>query len=182
MTHGIIVPSKIKASDIDALNRVAVSADDIDNGNVFELLTRSTTTGESEVWVATASTGTLSNIWMAMSPEVVVSVSGSNKFKGLDVDPGNFYNIAGDMIDVYRPQIGDVIVLTGDAISTASAAAASAYAIVTSGSYKLYWSAAVAVSGLTFKYLNTTYISKPSGAISETQRVVAYLLECTAVA
>jgi len=53
MSHGVIVANKIRATDVDALNRVCVSADDIDNGFVFELLTRSATSGESEVWVAT---------------------------------------------------------------------------------------------------------------------------------
>jgi hypothetical protein len=181
MTHGICVPNKIAASDIDALNRVAVSASDVDNGWVFELLTRSTTSGESEVWVATASAGTLTNIWMAYSPEIVSVVSGSNKFKGIDADPLNFYHVAGDMIDVFRPQIGDIITLTADSLSTASAAAESAYAIVTSGQWKLYWSGSGA-SGLTLKYLSTTYVSKPTGAISETQRVTAYMFAVSAVA
>jgi len=181
MTHGIIVANKIAASDIDALNRVAVSASDIDNGWVFELLTRSATSGESEVWVATASAGTLTNIWMAYSPEIVTTVSGSNKFKGLDSDPLNFYNIAGDMIDVFRPQVGDIITLTADSLSTASAVVESAYAVVTSGQFKLYWSAAAA-SGLTLKYLETTYVSKPTGAIGETQRVAAYKFAVSAVA
>lgn len=180
MTHGICIPNKIAATDIDALNRVAYSASDIDNGWVFELLARSARTGESEVWVATASAGTLTNIWMAYSPEVVTVVSGSNKFKGIDSDPLNFYNIAGDMIDVFRPQIGDIITLTADSLSTSSAVVESAYAIVTSGQFKLYWSASAAV-GLTLKYLETTYVSKPTGAISETQHVAAYKFAVTAV-
>ena len=90
MSHGVAVLNKVRATDVDALNRVCRSADDIDNGFVFELLTRSATTGESEVWVATKSGGTLTNIWMAYSPEVVEVVSGSNVYKGLDADPRNF--------------------------------------------------------------------------------------------
>jgi hypothetical protein len=181
MSHAICLPNKIAATDIGALNRVAVSADDVDNGWVFELLTRSATAGEGEIWTATKSGGTLTNIWMAYSPEIVTTVSGSNKFKGIDADPLNFYSIAGEMIDVFRPVIGDIITLTADALSTASAAVESAYAVITSGSYKLYW-AAGAVSGLTLTYLETTYFSKPTGAISETQRVTAYKFAVSAVA
>ena len=181
MSHGIAILNKVAASDISALNRVAVSASDVDNGWVFELLTRSTTSGESEVWVATASAGTLTNIWMAYSPEIVEVVSGSNKFKGIDSDPLNFYTIAGEMIDCFRPQVGDIITLTADSLSTASAVVESAYAVITSGQFKLYWSASP-VSGLTLTYLETTYVSKPTGAISETQRVAAYKFSVSAVA
>ncbi len=171
MSHGLVILNKVAASDIDALNRVAVSADDVDNGYVFELLTRSTTTGESEVWTATASAGgRLTNIWMAYSPEIVEVVSGSNKFKGIDSDPLNFYHVAGEMIDCFKPQIGDIITLTADALTGASQLA---YAKITGADYKLNWSG-TAAAGLTLTWLETTYISKPTGLISETQRVTAY--------
>ena len=179
MSHGVAVLNKVRATNVDALNRVCRSADDIDNGFVFELLTRSATTGESEVWVATKSGGTLTNIWMAYSPEVVEVVSGSNVYKGLDADPRNFYSIAGEMIDCFRPMIGDVITLSADALGT-GAGAASAYAVVTSGTYKLTWSGS-AVSGLTLKYLATVYNSIPTGTISDTQQVVAYKFAVSAV-
>jgi hypothetical protein len=177
MTHAICVPNKIKASDVDALNRVAYSTDDIDNGWAVTLTGRSARTGESEMWVAHHNAGTLTDLWMAYSPEVVSVVSGSNVFKGIDKDPLHFYTVAGDVIDIFKPQIGDVITLTADALDSSTT---NTYVIATSGQYKLYWSAIVAV-GLTLKYLETTYISKPTGAISETQRVAAFKFEVVVI-
>jgi hypothetical protein len=181
-THAVAVLNKVQATDVDSYNRVARSATALDNGWVMQLATRSSTAGETEVWVGTApsvSAG-LTQLWMAYSPEVVSIVSGSNTFKGIDADPQNFYHIIGDMIDVFKPQIGDIITLTAEAFTTGTGAA-SAYAVATSADFKLNW-AAGAVSGLSLKYLATTYISKPTGAIGETQRVVAYQFEVSAIA
>ena len=181
MTHAVAVLNKVAAQDIDAYNRTVVCASDIDNGWVFELLTKSATSGEGEVWTATQTAGTITNMWMAYSPEIVTVVSGSNKYKGIDSDPRNFYSVAGEMIDAFRPVVGDIITLTADALATGSGAA-SAYATCVSGNWKLVWAAA-AVSGLTLKYLETNYISLPqAGAISETQHVVSYKFAVSAVA
>jgi hypothetical protein len=155
----------------------------------MQLATRSSTSGESEVWVGTAPSASagLQNLWMAYSPEVVSVISGSNRFKGIDADPQNFYHVVGDMIDVFQPKVGDIITLTAEAVSTAGASAASAYAVAVAGDgsaddFMLNWAASGAVAGLVLKYLATTYISKPTGAISETQRVAAYQFEVTVVA
>lgn len=182
MTHAIAVLNKVQATDVDSYNRVARSATALDNGWVMQLATRSSTTGESEVWVGTAPSAVagLTHLWMAYSPEIVEVVSGSNTYKGIDSDPQNFYHIIGEMIDVFKPQIGDIITLTADALTTGTGAA-SAYAVATATDFKLNWAAA-AVSGLSLKYLATTYVSKPTGAISETQRVVAYQFEVAAIA
>ena len=179
MSYGVVVPNKIAATDVDAYNRTAVCATAVENGFLVELLTKSTTTGEGEVWVATQSAGTLTNIWMVLGPEVVSVVSGSNKFKGIDNDPRNFRYEIGDMIDVFRPVVGDIITLTADALSSSTV---NTYAIVASGAWVATWSGSPA-SGLTLKYLETTYISLPqAGAISETQRPTAYKFVVSAIA
>jgi hypothetical protein len=176
MTHAICVPNKIAATDIDALNRVAYCTDDIDNGWVLTLTGVSARAGEPEVWIAHHSTE-LTNKWMAYSPEVVSVISGSNVFKGIDSDPQHFYTVAGDMIDIFRPMIGDIITLTADALTSSTT---NTYVITVSGAYTLAWSGSVAV-GLTLKYLETTYVSKPTGAIGETQRVAAFKFEVVVV-
>jgi hypothetical protein len=178
MSYGVVVPNKIAATDVDAYNRTAVCATAVENGFLVELLTRSSTTGEGEVWVATQSAGTLTNIWMVLGPEVVSVVSGSNKFKGIDNDPRNFRYEIGDIIDVFRPVTGDILTLSADALS----GSLNTYAIITSGSWKAVWGGSAA-SGLTLKYLETTYISLPqAGAISETQRPTAYKFVVSAIA
>lgn len=191
MTHAVAVLNKVQATDVDSFNRVARSATAIDNGWVMQLASRSSTSGESEVWVGTAPSvlGGLQHLWMAYSPEVVSVVSGSNVFKGIDSDPQNFYHVIGDMIDVFKPQIGDIITLTADALCATGGGSAigAAYAVATAApgnayDFMLNWAASGAVSGLVLKYLATTYISKPAGAISETQRVAAYIFEVSAIA
>lgn len=180
-SHGVLVANKIRAIDGDALNRVCVSADDLDNGFVFELLTRSTTTGESEVWTATKSGGTLTNIWMAKSAGPVSTVSGSNEFLGLDSDIRNFYKVAGKMVDCFRPMPGDILTLTSDALGGTKASASYTHVVVTSGTYKLTW-ATGAVSGLSLAWLSTTTLSIPTGTISDTQQVTAYKFVVSAIA
>ena len=184
MTHAVVVLNKVAATDVDAFNRAAIShasasTEDIDNGWVFELLTKSTTTGEGEVWLATKNTTTtITNLWMAYSPEIVTVVSGSNQFKGIDNDPRNFYNINNQLFDAFKPQIGDVITLTADALDSSTP---QAYAIAVSSTFKLTWNGSP-VSGLSLKYLETTYISLPqAGAISETQHVAAFKFVVTAI-
>jgi hypothetical protein len=187
--HGIAVLNKVMASDIDSFNRSAISASaDIDNGNVFQLLTQDTTAadGQKEVWYATIPTTAnsgLKHLWMAYSPEVVTVVSGSNKFKGIDVDPIHFVNSQGDLIDAFMPQIGDIITLTADALGGTKASALYVQVDATNNSYELTWGTAATISGLSLKYLETTFVSKgTAGAIGETQHVTAYKFECVSVA
>jgi len=183
MAHGILVQNKVAAMNIDSLNRSVVAAADIDNGMVFTLATRNTsaTYGQNEVWDATTpATGAgLTQLWMAYEPEVVVTVSGSNKFKGIDNDPRNFYNITGDVFTAFKPQLGDIISMTADSLGTGTGLA-SAFAVATNATNKLTWAAA-AVAGLSLKYLATDYVSIGTGAI-DNQRVVSYVFEVVALA
>lgn len=182
-SHGVVVLSKVKAQNVDSLNRSAKAAADLDNGNVVILATRNTaaTRGLEEVWDATrpSSGAGLQNLWMVYEPEVVTLVSGSKSFKGIDVDPQDFYVPSGEVFSVFKPQLGDIILMTGDSLGTGSGAE-SAYAVATNATYELTWAAA-AVSGLSLKYLATEYISLGSGAIDD-QRVDAYLFEVVALA
>ena len=116
MTHAVLVQSKVAAKDIDALNRAAVNANDaLDNGNVIILATQDTsaTYGQTEVWDATKpATATLSGAWMVYEPEIVLTVSGTKTYKGIDPDPQEFYIPAGTVFSAWKPQLGDVILMT----------------------------------------------------------------------
>ena len=177
--HGVLIQDSVQAENIKALNRSAKSAaDDIDNGNVFYLASKSSTAGEGEVWLATkpatasgllcsfklvgttyisiadGSIGTQrttayqfecvdnsTGMWMAGTPEVPVVVSASgNKYKGLSNDPREFYNIAGEIIDAFQPQKGDLITLTDDALGGSKLT--NTYVVATNGTYELTWAAA----------------------------------------
>jgi len=186
MTHAIVRFDKPQFTDVDALTRSGVCASDLDNGWVAQLLTQSSTTGQGEVWTATVPTSAnsgLKNLWMAASPEVIeVIAANGNVYKGIDSDPANFYSVAGEIIDFVRLEPGDLVTLTADAL-TVGDPLASTYAVAHDSSWKLYWSTTNPATGLTLKYLATTFISKgTAGAISETQQVVAYKFQVYATA
>jgi hypothetical protein len=177
--HGILVQNSVQAMNIDALNRSVTSAIDIDNGNCLSLTGLSTNNGEREVWTAaTPTSGTLTDLWMAYEPEVVLTVSGDKQYKGINPDIRDFYNIAGDVFSAFKPQKGDILLLTGDALGGTKGT--NTYVIATNGSVKLTWGAS-AISGLSLKLLETTYISIADGSIG-TQRTTAYrfVVEATA--
>jgi hypothetical protein len=174
--HAVLLQNKVAAADMGSLNRSAVagSAVDIDNGNVFRLDSQSTTSGESEVWAVTATGSGLGDLWMAASPEVVVTVSGTKQYRGIDPDPQDFYNVGAKVFDAFKPQKGDILTLTAEAFT---GTAASAFANSGSSVYTLHWAAAQVSGALSFRYLATTYISKADGSIDD-QRVTAYKMEC----
>jgi hypothetical protein len=179
MSHGILVQNKVAALNIDSLNRsVICSGSDIDNGFVFNLLTQSTVaTSGCEVWVATQiASGSTTDIWMAYEPEVVTTVSGTQKYKGINPDPRAFYNPAGTVFSAFKPQIGDILTMTADSLSSSSKAA---YAVATSGTYKLTWGAN-SVAGLSLRFLSDDYLSIGSGAI-DSQRVAAFKFEVVTI-
>jgi len=185
MTNAIAVLDRVQSTDIDSYNRTGVSSVDFDNGWVAQLLTQSATAGKTETWVATIPTTAnsgLKNLWMAYSPEVVSVISGSNVFKGIDVDPQHFYTVAGDYIDYFKPQVGDIITLTADALGGTKASALYVQVDATNNVYKLTWGTVSTVAGLSLKWLKTTTISKPAGAISGSDQVVAYQFEVASIA
>ena len=180
MTHSVLIPEAIAALNVDSYNRSAVCASNVDNGNIVALLTMSATAGESEVWTATVpATGSLSSLWMVYSGDEIVTTNA--QYKGLDPDPRNFFNLAGKTFSVFKPQVGDIIVATVDNFATGTGiASAYANAIDTTGGLKLQWAASNPGSITSFRYIATDYISLPSVASIETQRVTVYRLECVA--
>ena len=181
MAHAVVIQNKVVAEDVKSYNRNAIagSAVDVDNGNVFRLDSKSSTSGESEVWSVTAPTtsgSTMANLWMAYSPEVVTVVSGTKQYRGIDPDPQDYYNVGGKVFDAFKPQVGDLITLTGEALT---GTAGLTYANSSNDAYTLAWSASQTASALSFKLIGTTYISLGSGAINN-QRVTAYQFECIA--
>jgi len=172
MAHGIIQKDAVMAKDIDSLNRIAVGAADLDNGNVVRLLTKT-----GQVWAATqpASTAGLQHLWMVAEP---VQVKTGGAFLNIDVTPGNFYVLTGDEFSAFKPQLGDIITLTADALG--GTLGANTFVVATAGTYELTWAAA-AVSGLSLELKATSYISVADGTIG-TQRVTAYQFEVVAIA
>ena len=173
MSNGILIPNAIAAQNVDAWNRSAVCAVAVHNGKIVVLTERSTTAGESEVFLAetpaTSDPG-LTGCWMVYEPELVWTSS----YRGLDPDPRNFSVAAGKIFTVFKPQLGDIITLTADNFSGAKGTSNTfGNATDSTGGLKLVWGDNQTGSVFSVKWLATTYISIGSGAI-DTQRVTAY--------
>lgn len=137
MANSVIVLTKVQADDVGALNRVAKSTKDLMNGapvtltfptkgDVFTagdsvtglnfkigreepIVIGSTGIGGEEVqaWLLEVTANT--DVWMVYSPEVNKQVVG--EIWG-GKDPRNFLNLANKPLDVFKPQVGDVIQVT----------------------------------------------------------------------
>lgn len=80
-----------------------------------------------------------SGLWMAYEPEVVVTVTGTKKYKGINPDVRDFYNASGDVFTAFKPQVGDILTFTDDGITGTKST--NTYIVATNGQYKLAWSA-----------------------------------------
>lgn len=177
MAYGLIVPRKIAAQDVNAFNRSAVSASAYENGFVGYFSGKSATAGESEVWTMVApATAHLYDLWMVYEPEVVVTDS---KYKNINPDPRDYIAAIGDVFSVFKPQIGDLISMSVDAL--AGTKSTNTFVVATDGAQALTWAAA-AVSGLSLELVDDDdWISIGLGSIG-TQRVAMDLFEVVAVA
>ena len=179
-THAVLEANDIAATYVGTYTRPAIcSGSAVDNGNVFRLDSVSSASGYGEVWVVTKpATSYLDGLWMANTPEnVMIESADGEVFSSPSVDVRNFYNIAGKIIDAYKPQVGDLITLTADAFSAAFSS--NTHANAANGLFTLVWGNSQTASALSYKYLATTYISMGSAAIAS-GRVTAYKLECIA--
>lgn len=179
MAYSVVVINKAMAKDVSSLNRSAECATAMENGFLGSVSVQSTTAGESEVWTFTQpATATLAAMWMVYSPEISIVVNGTKTYRGLSNDPQDFYIPAGYTFDIFKPQVGDIITVTADALLGSKST--NTYVVAVNGAWGLTWNSA-AINGLSFKLLEETYLSIPDGAIG-TQRVTAYKFECVAVA
>lgn len=175
MSYGVMIPTAIAAKDVDAWNRSAVSASAVENGNIVMLTGKSATAGQEEVFTAVvpSTANGLTGVWMVGDPEVVITAS---KYKGLDVDPRNFNVAATKVFSVFKPQLGDMVMLSADNFSAAFSSNTHGNATDTTGALKLVWGNSQTGSVFSVKYLATTYLSIGTGAI-DSQRVTMYLCE-----
>ena len=100
MANGVIVESRIQATNIDALNRTAQAEIAVAGGGLVAL-TASATQG-NEVWTAAApASGTLGGLWIAYNPAEHLTVVGDKVFAGLSEDPRDYVNVANRPFDCY---------------------------------------------------------------------------------
>ena len=170
MANGVLIQNSVMAKNVDALNRSAKSAAEMMNGYLVSLTAKETGVGEEDLWTAAQpTTGDLYSLWMVYSPEVVITAS---KYKGLDPDPRNFSIPIGDAFDCFKPQVGDIITLTADAMS----GSVDTHIVAANAAYKPAWASAVAAATFSAILIKTTTISLGLGTIAS-QRVIAYEFE-----
>lgn len=176
-THAVVIPNKIAAMENAAWVRPVICASNVDNGNIFQLLTKSSTTGEGEVWLATApTTASSTDVWMALEPEKpFVTTAGGEKVYGIGTIQ-DFYNTASLVFTGVKLQKGDVITVTADALDSATT---QAYAVPSTGIFEYVWAPA-ASSGFSLKYLGAKYIPYADGTIGS-QVLTGYQFEVVGV-
>ena len=173
----VFIKRQCRAFNVDALNRTVKCEQDIDNGSVFALNSRSDVDGESMVWVATAPTAnTDAGLWFAASPEVVITKDAAgNVFKGLSADPRAFVNVADRAIDAIRVCEGDLVEMTGEGI-TGIETTANIYLVPTASSFVLTATSTAGI-GLCLKKVGTNTLKIGTGSIVK-EPVVTYIYEC----
>ena len=172
MSHSVLIQNKAKAMDVSSLNRSVISASNIDNGWVMSLRSLYKDDGDNEVWLATQPTGgSTVGVWMAYSPEVVLTDS---KYRGINPDPRDFVNTASYVFDAFKLEEGDIITLSSDALTGSQSS--NQYAVVHETSYKFGWSA-TSGSATTLRFLEDTHISIGSGSQIGSHRTSAHKFE-----
>lgn len=181
MAYSVLKTNKIMATNVDSLVRDGVSAATVmENGFIVNLLTKSTTAGEGEVFAATQPvTGALLGLYMVNEP-VVVSVTSADGvvYKGINPDPRNFSIAPLTPFTTFKPMPGDIIELTADGFT--GARSSNTFANAADQTDQLVWGSSQTASALSFKYLGDSYVSIGSGTLGATQRVVTYVLQCLA--
>lgn len=180
----VLVQTHVMAMDVDALNRVGVyDSANIDNGTALVCGVQSTNAGQKHVFSVTPASSVAKDLWMAYSPEVVTTVDGTLYFRGLDVDPRNFTNIAGKPFDMFKPVPGvDLIQVTADffkeGYDPGTVTGATYVEIQADGSFKAVVSPTSNFGGLQFKIFAKEPMIIANGAIAG-EAVDAWILECT---
>ena len=176
--HNVVIKKRTASFNVDSMNRTAVFTEDVDNGCVAVLQAYSETEGEGLVWKAEKPTATSKGLWMATSPEVVITRAFDGDeaakvpaidMKGVINDPRAFYNIKGYMVDMTYLNVGDIIEMTCAGIEKSSGGAydgTDTYLVPTTG-FKLK-GATAAGDGMALKKIGTSKLHIGNAALVKT--------------
>lgn len=174
--HNVVIKKRTASFNVDSLNRTAVFTADVDNGCVAVLEAYSETPGEGIVWTAKQATTTDKGLWMATSPEVVITRAlDADKaagmpaidMKGVINDPRAFYNIKGHMVDMTYLNVGDIIEMTCAGIQKSSGGAydgTDAYLVADTANFKLKGAAAKG-TGMALRKIGTSKLHIGNAAL-----------------
>lgn len=171
MTNSVVILSSVAAKNIDSFNKTGKHATVvIENGQIVVPGAKSTVAGESDVYVTTtpATAGLATDIFY-MVYEAPVPVIGG-KYKGITDDPREFNIPVGNSFNMFKPQVGDEIVLIDNSI--AGTKDANTFIKPANGTTKLTWAADATGVSLAYILEGTTFISIGNA------RVTAYKFRC----
>ncbi len=179
MAYGVLVPQSIMATNLGSLNVGVVAGSTLENGMLVRADTVSVTSGYGECLAALIpTTGSLSGLYMIYSPEVITSSVGSVYYKGINVDPRNFTISASTVADAFRPQPGDIVLMSEDCFTAAKSS--STHANATVDQWQLVWGSSQTGDVTCFKYLSTENITIGSGSAIGDTHLTAYKMLCLA--
>ena len=170
MAYSVLIAGAIAAKHTDAFVKSAKCDGAVENGNIVRLTEVSTASGENEVYVCTTPTsGSLDTdvFYMVNDP---VNVLVSSKYAGLTDDPRDFNIAASKVFSVYKPMVGDEIVVSEDGFT--GTRTSETHAIPADGDLQLNWSSTISSVSLAYLYLEEYSI--PVGSV----RLTGYKLLC----
>jgi hypothetical protein len=176
MAYSILEQLSVAGKNIDALNKSAkFSGSALENGNVVSLGALSTTSGEEDVFVAaTPATATLATAiyWMVYEPPIPVTDSA---YVGLTDDPTKFNIAANKVFGVYKPKVGDEIIISTDGLGGSKSS--NTYIVPADNTAELTWASSTSGVTLAYELLDTTTIKVPSSTFYGAS-IVAYRFRC----
>ena len=180
----VLVPTKISAENVDALNRSGVCAEQLENGDVLVCGVQSEDAKQKDVFAVTKPESAVAGLWMAYEPEVVDVIDGRNVYRGLNADPRSFVIPAGRTFSMFKPVEGvDLIQITKDFFAEdkdpATVTGATVVELNASGKWEAKVSATNNYAGMSWKIFAKKPIIIANGVIGG-EGVDAWILECAA--
>ena len=151
MAYSILIAGQIAATHIDAFVKSAKCDGAVENGNVVRLTEVSTVSGENEVYVATTPvTASLATdvFYMVNDP---INVLVNSVYAGLIDDPREYNIAASKIFSVYKPMVGDEIVISEDGIT--GTLTTETHLIPADADLQLNWASSITAVSLAYQYL-----------------------------
>lgn len=167
----VVILSSVAAKNNDSYVKSGKHATvAVQNGNVVIPGAKSNVAGEGDVYVTTTpATATLDSAIFHMVYEAPVPVV-AGKYKGITDDPREFEVPAGATFNMYKPQVGDEIVITEAGLGGTKGL--NTFVVPANNDVKLTWAANASGVALAYALEGTTFV--PIG----NARVTAYKFRC----
>ncbi|MGL5767091.1 MAG: hypothetical protein ACRCX8_15760 [Sarcina sp.] len=172
---GILIEKRIMARNVDSLNRSAKATVDVDGGGLVKLTTLDAK--DKDVFTATAPVATTDSVWMAYDPSERLTVVNGKYFAGLTQDPRDYTNLATRVMDVYKPQVGDIIGVLMANVTGQTAPTVGKFLEPTAGATTLSIQSSATALTTSYKVIEVATLPFPQAGIGMSF-VPMYVCEC----